>query len=109
MRFNVRGAKTAKGHLCDTCRHQHKRVGDSFKHTTERCQVFEDVIPCPISECSQYLTRGAPTLYEMQQVAWPLLLSKSGGQIGFKPPAAAKELIDAGKAQDPGDVDHSWD
>jgi hypothetical protein len=80
------GTAVGSESLCRTCRHAHIQVGYADSEEQVRCGFFyEDprLVSFAVSQCTDYLSKLAPTLYEMQKIAFVIDLKKGNPLAGF--------------------------
>jgi hypothetical protein len=88
MQFKVRGGAVASGEppLCATCRYATLIKGRSLREEIVECSQLADGhgrITFPVTQCTKYLHRNHPSLYEMESIAWVLRTDASRRHIGF--------------------------
>jgi len=82
------GTAIGKESLCRTCRYAHIQLGYSESEEEVRCGYFGEqprLVPFPVSQCSDYLSKLAPTLYELEKIAFILDVKnvKVASRVGF--------------------------
>lgn len=77
--------------LCGTCRHSHIYTEAARGERTVLC-VYDRPIRMhgPISQCNKHVDRMAPTLNDMNEIAWQLMTNKGGRHVGFLSPEELK-------------------
>lgn len=102
MQFKIRGGTTQTGDtpLCSSCKECTRARGATFRQQITYCHALKRDITFPVYECNFYHNKSAPSLWDMQQIAWSLCTDKKGNKIGFFSPSKAKELVSAGKAEE---------
>lgn len=90
VKIRVRGG-TRTDHmprLCDTCKHATFMRGPAESDEAIICsEISDDSMPkFRVVECSQYIHKNTPHVYELEQIAWVLRTDKLGRTIGFQPP-----------------------
>jgi len=88
MHIKVRGGTVASGEppLCATCRYATVIKGRSLREEIVECSQLADGhgrITFAVTQCSKYLHRNHPSLYEMESIAWVLRTDASRRHIGF--------------------------
>lgn len=88
MHIKVRGGTVANGEppLCATCRYATVIKGRSLREEIVECSQLGDGhgrIRFAVTECSKYLHRNHPSLYEMETIAWVLRMDANRRHIGF--------------------------
>jgi len=77
----------SKSSLCMSCEHCSKIIGESESERHFFCREFTGIyggpleITCNVKECSEYVEKGKPDLYQMQKMA--LILVNKGDKVGF--------------------------
>jgi hypothetical protein len=89
------GTERSDTNLCTTCKHHtHIRFAETGKEV-RLCQgITYDrpmVLSGPVSSCNQFKDANAPTLYDMQKIAWDVTVGSKGGIVGFKAPEKNKD------------------
>lgn len=72
--------------LCYTCRHAHIRIGFADSEEEVRCGFFYEephLVPFAVRECTGFLDKLAPTLYEMEKIAFVIDVKKGNPNAGF--------------------------
>ena len=82
--------------LCQMCAHARIASGHSFSERMVHCQAFGHV-PFRVADCNGFYPSNAPTIYDMEQVAWMLVTKKAGREVGF---VSAKEYQRMREADD---------
>lgn len=80
------GTAVGQESLCRTCRHAHIQLGYSESEEEIRCGYFYDqprLVPFAVNQCSDYLSKLVPTLYEMQKMAFIIDVRKGNPRAGF--------------------------
>lgn len=74
--------------ICPSCRHSQHMISAQTGRERMICQRYYNPIEMrePIARCSQYSDKNAPTLSDMQDIAWTLMTDKGGRKIGFQSP-----------------------
>jgi hypothetical protein len=85
--FTVRnGTAIGSESLCRTCRHAHIQNGYADSEEEVRCGFFYDqprLVPFAVSQCTDFLDKLSPTLYEMQKIAFVIDVKKAKQIKGF--------------------------
>ncbi|GGG95448.1 hypothetical protein [Silvibacterium dinghuense] len=85
--FTVRnGTAVGQESLCRTCRHAHIQTGYADSEEEVRCGYFYDqprLIPFAVNQCTDFLDKLSPTLYEMQKIAFLIDVKKTRAIAGF--------------------------
>ncbi len=71
--------------LCDSCSCGVVRRGASESDENVHCTVTESDVPIRVVECSRYVDRSQPSLWDMRQIAWVLETDSKRQRIGFLP------------------------
>jgi hypothetical protein len=87
------GTATGKESLCRTCRYASIQLGYSESEEEIRCGYFSELprlVRFPVSRCSDYLSKLAPTLYELEKIAFIIDIKdvKATSPVGFAGAAA---------------------
>lgn len=69
--------------LCDTCSCGIVRRGASESDEHIHCTVTEGDVQMRVVECSRYIDRSQPSLWDMRQIAWILQTDSKRQKIGF--------------------------
>jgi hypothetical protein len=69
--------------LCDTCRSGIVTRGASESDEQVHCTMMEEPIRRKVVECSRYVNRTLPSLWDLQQIAWVLDIDSKRQRIGF--------------------------
>lgn len=72
--------------LCRTCRHAHIQVGYADSEEEVRCGYFYGqprLVSFAVSQCTGFLDKLMPTLYEMQKIAFVIDVRKGSVNAGF--------------------------
>ena len=80
------GTAVGQESLCRTCRHAHIQLGYSESEEEIRCGYFCEqprLVPFAVNQCSDYLSKLVPTLYEMEKMAFVLDVKKGNPRAGF--------------------------
>ena len=80
------GTAVGQESLCRTCRHAHIQLGYSESEEEIRCCFFYDqprLVPFAVNQCSDYLNKLVPTLYEMEKMAFVIDVKKGNPRAGF--------------------------
>ena len=79
------GTPVGRESLCRTCRHAHIQMGYSESEEEIRCGYYyvPRVVPFAVNQCSDYLSKLLPTLYEMQKIAFVIDINKGNPRAGF--------------------------
>ncbi|HMD21393.1 MAG TPA: hypothetical protein VKH40_13790 [Alloacidobacterium sp.] len=82
------GTAIGKESLCRTCRYASILLGYSESEEEIRCGYFSALprlVPFPVSRCSDYLNKLAPTLYELEKIAFIIDVKdvKATSRVGF--------------------------
>jgi len=82
------GTAIGKESLCRTCRYAHIQLGYSESEEEVRCGYFGEqprLVLFAVSRCSDYLSKLAPTLYEMEKIAFVIDVKdvKVTARVGF--------------------------
>lgn len=94
--------------LCLTCKSSTITQGRQENHYIILCDIHKENIPFDVVECSGYVHKNTTSLWDMQQIAWPVMTDKKGHLIGFKSPKEAERLIKSDKADLGGTVTDDW-
>lgn len=80
------GTAVGQESLCRTCRHAHIQLGYSESEEEIRCGYFEQprLVLFAVRQCSDYLSKVLPTLYEMQKMASIINVKKAKRRAGFE-------------------------
>lgn len=80
--------------LCTTCSMGMVVVGPSPSQHVTRCRWGEPTWepPFAVSECTAYVDRRQPDLYDMKEVAHVLVRGQRGKRVGFVTPDQYREL-----------------
>jgi len=87
MRVKIRGGTVNHGAppLCSSCR---------FSTTIKGVRLGDEIVSCGarntpatisfrVTSCTEYVHRGQPSLWNMEQIAWVLRSNPSGKKVGF--------------------------
>jgi hypothetical protein len=88
------GTAVGKESLCRTCRHAHIQLGYSESEEEVRCGFYYEaprIVAFAVRDCSDYLSKLVPTLYEMEKMAFVIDVRKVNVRAGF---GGATVLID---------------
>jgi hypothetical protein len=80
------GTAVGQESLCRNCRRAHIQSGYADSEEEVRCGFFYEqprLVLFAVSQCSDFLDRLSPTLYEMQQIAFVIDVKKGNGRTGF--------------------------
>jgi len=80
------GTAVGQESLCRTCRHAHVQLGYSKSEEEIRCGFHYEaprLVPFAVRDCSDYLCKLTPTLYEMEKIAFVIDVKKSNPRAGF--------------------------
>ena len=80
------GTAVGRESLCRTCRHAHVQTGYADSEEEVRCGYFYDqprLVSFAVSQCTDFLDKLTPTLYEMQKIAFVIDVKRGSGKIGF--------------------------
>lgn len=82
------GTPIGKESLCRSCRYASILLGYSESEEEIRCGFYSALprlVPFPISRCSDYLSKLAPTLYELEKIAFIIDVKdvKATSRVGF--------------------------
>jgi hypothetical protein len=80
------GTAVGRESLCRTCRHAHIQVGYADSEEEVRCGYFYDqprLVSFAVSQCTGFLDKLTPTLYEMQKIAFVIDVKKGKAIPGF--------------------------
>jgi hypothetical protein len=80
------GTAVGRESLCRTCRHAHLQIGFANSEEEVRCGFFYDqprLVSFAVSQCTDFLDKLTPTLFEMQKIAFVIETKKRSGNIGF--------------------------
>lgn len=69
--------------LCDTCQSGLVRKGAAESDERIYCLIMERNLETRVVECSRYVDRAQPSLWEMKQIAWVLNTDSKREAIGF--------------------------
>lgn len=85
MKINVHGgtARSDEPSLCLTCRYASIVQGATASQRIVRCSRVEGSIEFGVRSCTEFVHRGHPALYHMEDIAWVLRTDARRGQIGF--------------------------
>jgi hypothetical protein len=85
--INVRnGTANGSQSLCRTCRNAHIQTGFADSEEEVRCGYFYEqphLVSFAVSQCTGFLDKLTPTLFEMQKIAFVIETKKRSGNIGF--------------------------
>jgi hypothetical protein len=84
----VRGAGVGQESLCRSCRYASVQIGYSAKEEEIRCCYLREprLVSFPVKACTDYLSKGTPTVYELEKVAFIIDLNKVESKVaGFGP------------------------
>jgi hypothetical protein len=85
--INVRnGTAVGRESLCRTCRHAHIQTGYAESEEQVRCGYFCEepiLVSFAVSQCSNFLDKLSPTLYEMQKIAFLIDVKSAHARAGF--------------------------
>jgi hypothetical protein len=78
--------------LCTSCNHVTHIKGHGFSQEMQFCNITMpgQLIPFPVSECSDYASKRDAKLADMEKTAW-ILNIKGGRHVGFVRPDKFKE------------------
>ncbi len=80
------GTAVGQESLCRTCRHAHIQVGYADSEEEVRCgYLFEQprLVSFAVNQCTDFLDKLTPTLYEMQKIAFVIDVRKGNVNAGF--------------------------
>jgi hypothetical protein len=80
------GTTVGQQSLCRTCRHAHIQVGYADSEEEVRCgYLFEQprLVSFAVSQCTDFLDKLTPTLYEMKKMAFVIDVKKGKTIPGF--------------------------
>src|SRR5262245_4442228 len=69
--------------LCDTCDSGVVRKGASDSDEAVYCRITKGELNTRVVECSRYVNRSQPSLWDMRQTAWVLQTDSKRQKIGF--------------------------
>ncbi len=72
--------------LCRSCRNAHIVRGYADSEEEVRCGFFYEeprVVTFPVSQCTDFLDKLTPTLYEMQKIAFVIDVKRAKAIAGF--------------------------
>jgi len=69
--------------LCDTCRSGVVRRGAAESNEEIYCTLIERKVTMRVIECSRYVDRSRPSLWDMREIAWVLQTDSKRQKIGF--------------------------
>lgn len=69
--------------LCDSCQSGVVLRGASDSDELIHCTVMERDVKTRVVECSRYIDRSRPSLWDMRQIAWVLQTDSKRQKIGF--------------------------
>jgi len=80
----VRGTRSAElPRLCDSCSSGIVRRGPSESDEHVHCTVTERDVTMRVVECTRYVDRTQPSLWDMREIAWILQTDSKRQRIGF--------------------------
>lgn len=80
----LKGTRSSAGpRLCDSCASGVVRRGAAESDERIYCRTIERDVRTRIVECSSYIDRTRPSLWDMQQIAWVLEVDSKRQRIGF--------------------------
>ncbi len=80
----LQGTRSPHGpRLCDTCQCGLVRRGAAESDEHIYCTVTEREVRSRVMECSRYIDRSKPSLWDMQQIAWVLRTDSKRQKMGF--------------------------
>ena len=64
--------------LCRSCRYASIQTGYSVKEEEIRCCYLREVrlVTFPVKTCTEYLSKGTPTVFELEKIAFIIDLNK---------------------------------
>jgi len=64
--------------LCRSCRYASIQTGYSAKEEEIRCCYLREarLVTFPVKACTEYLSKGTPTVYELEKIAFIIDLNK---------------------------------
>jgi hypothetical protein len=88
MHIKVRGGTVQHGEqsLCATCKYATVVKGRSMREEIVECSQVSSGhgrIPFAVAECSEYLHRSHPSVFDMESIAWVLRTNAGRTRIGF--------------------------
>ncbi|HLH33331.1 MAG TPA: hypothetical protein VKX41_01570 [Alloacidobacterium sp.] len=92
------GTAVGQESLCRTCRHAHIQLGYSESEEEVRCGYHYEaprLVVFAVRECSDYLNKLVPTLYEMEKMAFVIDVKKVNARAGF-----AGATVNIGKSEE---------
>ncbi len=83
--FVRNGTAVGRKSLCYTCRRAHIQVGFADSEEEVRCGFYEKplLISFAVRECTSFLDKLMPTLYEMERIAFVIDIKKGNPLAGF--------------------------
>ena len=72
------GAGVGQESLCRSCRYASIQIGYSAKEEEIRCCYLREarLISFPVKACTEYLSKGTPTVFELEKIAFIIDLNK---------------------------------
>jgi hypothetical protein len=88
MRVKIRGGTVNHGEpsLCSSCRRSIIVRGARLGDEVLQCGLYsmrDRRITFAVTSCTEYVHRGQPSLWNMEQIAWVLRSNPSGKKVGF--------------------------
>lgn len=80
------GTAVGQESLCRTCRHAHIQLGYSESDEEIRCGFHYEaprLVPFAVRECTDFLSKLVPTLYEMEKMAFVIDVRRVNSRAGF--------------------------
>ncbi len=95
------GTPVGRKSLCYTCRYASIQIGYAESEKEIRCGYFTEsprLVTFPVSECSDYLSKLVPTLYELEKIAFIIDVKTVNVRAGF-----ASATVKATKSEEDND------
>jgi len=95
------GTPVGRKSLCYTCRYASIQIGYAASEREIRCGYFTEnprLVTFPVRECSDYLSKLVPTLYELEKIAFIIDVKTVNVRAGF-----ARATISATKSEEDND------
>jgi hypothetical protein len=85
VKIRIKGgtARHDEPSLCLSCRSARIVQGQSMRDEIIQCSELDTRISFKVSACTQYVHRGHPSLWHMEDIAWVLRTDPKNRQIGF--------------------------
>ena len=81
--FMRNGTPVGSASLCRSCRNAHIQLGYADSEIEVRCGFnYENprLVPFAVRECTDYVSKIAPTMFEMEKMAWVIDVRKEIGR-----------------------------